>query len=82
MEHTLASRPRTSARETTLDVAGGNAPIVCQDYGVPPPLTIHNGLAQFQLLWHVRRCRSVDYFTPLRIITRALLQPCADIPQL
>ena len=34
----------------TLDVAGGNAPITCQNYGVPPPLTIHNGLAQFQLL--------------------------------
>src|SRR6516225_11782197 len=34
----------------TLDVAGGNAPITCQNYGVPPLLTIHNGLAQFQLL--------------------------------
>jgi len=34
----------------TLAVAGGNAPITCQDYGVPPPLTVHNGLAQFQLL--------------------------------
>jgi hypothetical protein len=38
------------SKGNTLDVAGGNAPIVCQDYGVPPPLTIHNGLAQFQLL--------------------------------
>jgi hypothetical protein len=38
------------SKGNTLDVAGGNAPIVCQDYGVPPPLTIHNGLGQFQLL--------------------------------
>ena len=38
------------SRGNTLDVAGGNAPIICQDYGVPPPLSIHNGLAQFQLL--------------------------------
>ena len=38
------------SKGNTLDVAGGNAPIVCQEYGVPPPLTIRNGLAQFQLL--------------------------------
>ena len=38
------------SKGNTLAVAGGNAPIVCQDYGVPPPLTIHNGLAQFELL--------------------------------
>ena len=38
------------SKGNSLDVAGGNAPIVCQDYGVPPPLAIHNGLAQFQLL--------------------------------
>ena len=38
------------SKGNTLDIAGGNAPIVCQDYGVPPPVTIHNGLAQFQLL--------------------------------
>jgi hypothetical protein len=43
---------REIARETGVahNVAGGNAPIFCQDYGVPPPLTTHNGLAQFQLL--------------------------------
>ena len=38
------------SKGNTLDVAGGNAPITCQDYNVLPPLTIHNGLAQFQLL--------------------------------
>ena len=38
------------SKGNTLDVAGGEKPITCQDYGVPPALTIHNGLAQFQLL--------------------------------
>jgi hypothetical protein len=38
------------SRGNTLDVAGGNAPITCQDYSALPSLTIHNGLAQFQLL--------------------------------
>ena len=33
-----------------LDVAGGNAPIYCPNYGTAPPVTIHNGLAQFQAL--------------------------------
>ena len=33
-----------------LDVAGGNAPITCQNYSNLSPITIHNGLAQFQLL--------------------------------
>jgi hypothetical protein len=40
------------SQRNTLAVAGGNA-ITCQDYGVPPPLTIHNGLAQFQLLNYI-----------------------------
>ena len=31
-------------------MAGGNAPIYCPDYGPMPPVTIHNGLAQFQVL--------------------------------
>lgn len=30
------------------DVAGGNAPIYCPSSGTAPPVTIHNGLAQFQ----------------------------------
>ena len=33
-----------------LEVAGGNAPITCQNYSNLSPVTIHNGLAQFQLL--------------------------------
>ena len=33
-----------------LDVAGGNAPITCQNYSNLLPVTIQNGLAQFQLL--------------------------------
>jgi hypothetical protein len=33
-----------------LDVAGGNAPIYCPSSGTAPPVTIHNGLAQFQAL--------------------------------
>ena len=33
-----------------LAVAGGNAPITCQSYNNLSPVTIHNGLAQFQLL--------------------------------
>src|SRR5215472_5262346 len=33
-----------------LDVAGGNAPITCQNYSNLSPVTIQNGLAQFQLL--------------------------------
>jgi hypothetical protein len=41
---------RNIGQGNTLAVAGRNAPITCQDYGVPPPLTIHNGLAHFQLL--------------------------------
>ena len=38
------------SKGNTLDVAGGNAPITCQDCGVLPLLTIANGPAQFQLL--------------------------------
>jgi hypothetical protein len=33
-----------------LDVAGGNTPIYCPNYGTAPPVTIHNALAQFQAL--------------------------------
>jgi hypothetical protein len=33
-----------------LDVAGGNAPIYCPNNGPVPPVAIHNGLAQFQVL--------------------------------
>jgi hypothetical protein len=32
------------------DVAGGKSPIYCPNYGSVPPVTIHNGLAQFQPL--------------------------------
>jgi hypothetical protein len=32
------------------DVAGGNAPIYCPNSGTASPVTIHNGLAQFQAL--------------------------------
>jgi hypothetical protein len=38
------------SKGNTLDVAGGEKPITYQEYGVPPPLTIRNGLGQFQLL--------------------------------
>ena len=33
-----------------LDVAGANASIYCPNSGTVPPVTIHNGLAQFQVL--------------------------------
>ena len=33
-----------------LDVAGVNAPIYCPNSGAVPPVTIHNGLAQFHAL--------------------------------
>ena len=33
-----------------LDVAGGNAPITCQNYSNLSPVTIRSGPAQFQLL--------------------------------
>ena len=33
-----------------LDVARGNAPIYCPNNGTAPPVTIHNGLVQFQAL--------------------------------
>ena len=33
-----------------LDVSGGIAPIYCSNHGTVPPVTIHNGLAQFQAL--------------------------------
>jgi hypothetical protein len=42
--------PQTISKPNELEVAGGNAPIYCPDYGPLPPVTIHNGLAQFQAL--------------------------------
>ena len=41
---------QTITRPNELEVAGGNAPIYCPDYGPLPPVTILNGLAQFQAL--------------------------------
>ena len=41
--------PQTITKPNELEVAGGNAPIYCPDYGPLPPVTIHNGLAQFQV---------------------------------
>ena len=41
---------QTITKPNELEVAGGNAPIYCPDYGPLPPVTIHNGLAQFQAL--------------------------------
>jgi hypothetical protein len=43
-------RIQTISQGKELDVAGGNAPIDCPDSGTAPPVTIHNGLAQFQAL--------------------------------
>ena len=43
-----------------LDVAGGNAPITCQTYSNLSPVTVHNGLAQFQLLGYTFQ----GYVTP------------------
>ena len=43
-----------------LEVAGGNAPITCQNYSNLSPVTIHNGLAQFQLLGYTWQ----GYVTP------------------
>ena len=42
--------PQTISKPNELEVAGGNAPIYCPDYGPLPPVTIHDGLAQFQAL--------------------------------
>ena len=36
-------------KQNELEMAGGNAPITCQYYNNMPPVTIHNGLARFQL---------------------------------
>jgi hypothetical protein len=38
------------SKEKELDVAGGNAPTYCPNNGAAPPVTIRNGLAQFQAL--------------------------------
>ena len=38
------------SKGNTLPVAGGSATVKCPDYGVPPTLTIANGLAQFEAL--------------------------------
>ena len=38
------------SKGNTLPVAGGSATLKCPDYGVPPTLTITNGLAQFEIL--------------------------------
>ena len=44
----------------TLGVAGGNSPITCQDYRNQQPVTINNGLGQFQLLGYTFQ----GYVTP------------------
>ena len=41
--------PQTITKLNELEVAGGNAPIYCPDCGPLQPVTIHNGLAQFQV---------------------------------
>jgi hypothetical protein len=43
-----------------LDVAGGNAPITCQNYSNLSPITIQSGPAQFQLLGYTFQ----GYVTP------------------
>ena len=43
-----------------LAVAGGNAPITCQNYNNLSPINIRNGLAQFQLLGYTFQ----GYVTP------------------
>jgi hypothetical protein len=51
-----------------LAVAGGNAPITCQDYSNLSPITIHDGLAQFSLLGYTFQ----GYVTPqghLKMVT-------------
>lgn len=50
MEHTPAFTVENISKGNTLAVAGGNAPIFCQNYGPPPPITIANDLAQFMLM--------------------------------
>ena len=42
--------PQTISKPDGREVARGNAPIYCPDLGPLPPVTIHNGLAQFQTL--------------------------------
>ena len=42
--------PQTINKPNELEGAGGNAPIYCPDLGPLPPVTIQNGLAQFQTL--------------------------------
>jgi uncharacterized protein DUF3300 len=38
------------SKGNTLAVTGSDAPVNCPNYSVPPPLTVSNGLAQFQAL--------------------------------
>lgn len=45
-----SSGPQTITKPNELEMAGGNAPIYCPDLGPLAPVTIHNGLAQFQAL--------------------------------
>ena len=51
---------QNNSKGNVLDVAGGNAPITCQNYSNLSPVTIHNGLAQFQLLGYAFQ----GYVTP------------------
>jgi hypothetical protein len=51
---------QNNSKGNELDVAGGNAPITCQNYNNLSPLTIHNGLGQFQLLGYTFQ----GYVTP------------------
>jgi len=41
---------RNISKGNTLGIVGGTATLKCPDYGVPPTLTIANGLAQFEAL--------------------------------
>jgi hypothetical protein len=51
---------QNNSKGNELDVAGGNAPIICQNYSNLSTFTIHNGLAQFQLLGYTFQ----GYVTP------------------
>ena len=57
--HTFVSIQNIS-KGNELAVAGGNAPITCQNYNNLLPINIRNGLAQFQLLGYTFQ----GYVTP------------------
>jgi len=51
---------QNNSKGNELDVAGGNAPITCQNYSNLSAVTIQKGLAQFQLLGYTFQ----GYVTP------------------